>query len=196
MKRPVPPSLHHNDATGHGALIENVVHEEEREEHTSCTTCLSTVATVVYACICMYHAAYTRRVLDSRFRIREREEKEETRGSPVPRSLSECPQLSRPEGNLTSSDPLLPVPFLSSSPFECNHLCVVPFFVLAHFSFFFYLFYPTRTYFCSVHVSEDPVSFLVPPCYGVNPFPSVFRFLSSFYPLPRPFSSRHREPRA
>lgn len=29
MKRPVPPSLYHGDATGHGALIENVGHEEE-----------------------------------------------------------------------------------------------------------------------------------------------------------------------
>lgn len=38
---------------------------------------------------------YTRRVLDSCFRIRERGEKEQTRGSPVPRGLGVLSYLGR-----------------------------------------------------------------------------------------------------
>jgi len=41
-------SAHRNDATGHGALMANVAHEEERARHASCTTRLLEYGLSVY----------------------------------------------------------------------------------------------------------------------------------------------------
>lgn len=41
-------SAHRNDATGHGALMANVAHEEERARHASCTTRLLEYGLSIY----------------------------------------------------------------------------------------------------------------------------------------------------
>lgn len=65
---------------------------------------------------------YTRRVLDSCFRIRERGEKEQTRGSPVPRGLGVLSYLGRAawwvEGGGKDAGPYLRARSSSRSPFS------------------------------------------------------------------------------
>lgn len=74
------------------------------------------------------HAAYTRRVLDSRGFVSVRERREGTNSrlaSPTEPLHSQCPRLSRPEGGLTSailfsrspfSRPVLSIPSIFASP--------------------------------------------------------------------------------
>lgn len=161
MKRPVPPSLYHGDATGHGALIENVGHEEELRR-----VCLVHDVPLLYSQLYVHTYIiyiYTYRVYTTspRFSVSYPWERREGRNSQLRQShgaFSECPQLSRPEGGLTST-----ILFswrslsLRASPFECIHLAIPT----SSFSFTSFVFYPATTCARPFRISTNIISSLL-----------------------------------
>ena len=114
---------------------------------------------------------YTRRVLDSCFRIRERGEKEQTRGSPVPRaSVSSVISAGRRDGRREVRRGALPPRSSSRSPFSL---------VASPASPFEFIRLPVRLISVFFHRTPTPPEII---------FPSLFLFISLSLSLSLSFS--------